>query len=282
MKQLSSVDLPAPFGPMMAWVVPSSTCEVDVVQRVQPAEALVDVGDMQDDIALLLVIVLLRRLVDGWALAGVAPRATTGAGCAATPSMIPPGRNITTSMKITPERQLPAVADELAGSTATTKLSSAVGQEAKKRCRIASLNAEKMFSKYLISQAPITGPTSVPTPPRMVISTTSPEAVHCMRSAPASGSVTASSAAGEARIHAGDHEGGERVGPRVEAGVVDPRLVGLDAAQHHAEGRAEDLLREIEGDDQQHARRSRSRRSRCRVDAEQVLGARQARLSGAR
>ena len=57
-----------------------------------------------------------------------------------------------------------------------------------------SLKAEKMFSKYLISQAPITGPISVPTPPRMVISTTSPEAVHCMRSAPASGSVTASSA----------------------------------------------------------------------------------------
>jgi len=36
-------------------------------------------------------------------------------------------------------------------------------------------------------------PSSVPAPPRMVISTTSPEAVHCIRSAPASGSMQASS-----------------------------------------------------------------------------------------
>ena len=51
-----------------------------------------------------------------------------------------------------------------------------------------------MFSKYLIVTAPISGPSSVPAPPRIVISTTSPEAVHCIRSAPASGSVTARSA----------------------------------------------------------------------------------------
>ncbi len=50
-----------------------------------------------------------------------------------------------------------------------------------------------MFSAYLMMPAPRIGPTSVPAPPRMVISTTSPEAVHCIRSAPASGSVTASS-----------------------------------------------------------------------------------------
>ena len=31
-----------------------------------------------------------------------------------------------------------------------------------------------------------------PAPPRIVIRTTSPEAVHCMRSAPASGSIAAS------------------------------------------------------------------------------------------
>src|SRR3546814_19987504 len=50
-----------------------------------------------------------------------------------------------------------------------------------------------MFSQYLMMAAPSTGPSSVPAPPRMVISTTSPDAVHCIRSAPASGSVTASS-----------------------------------------------------------------------------------------
>ena len=49
-----------------------------------------------------------------------------------------------------------------------------------------------MFSKYLTTPAPMTGPSSVPAPPRMVISTTSPDAVHCMRSVPARGSVTAS------------------------------------------------------------------------------------------
>ncbi|MDT4887947.1 hypothetical protein FQZ97_1244440 [compost metagenome] len=59
---------------------------------------------------------------------------------------------------------------------------------------MASLKPEKMFSKYLMSQAPMIGPIKVPTPPRIVISTTSPEAVHCMRSAPASGSVAASNA----------------------------------------------------------------------------------------
>jgi len=41
---------------------------------------------------------------------------------------------------------------------------------------------------------PITGPTSDPTPPRMVISTISPDAVQRIRSAPASGSVTTSNA----------------------------------------------------------------------------------------
>ena len=51
---------------------------------------------------------------------------------------------------------------------------------------------EKMFSKYLIKPAPRTGPRRVPAPPRMVIRTTSPEAVHCIRSAPASGSIAAS------------------------------------------------------------------------------------------
>ena len=56
-----------------------------------------------------------------------------------------------------------------------------------------SLIAENIFSKYLIIAAPNIGPINVPAPPRMVIKTTSPDAVHCIRSAPASGSVTASS-----------------------------------------------------------------------------------------
>ena len=42
---------------------------------------------------------------------------------------------------------------------------------------------------YLMRPAPRTGPISVPAPPRMVISTTSPDAVQNMRSAPASGSI---------------------------------------------------------------------------------------------
>jgi hypothetical protein len=46
-----------------------------------------------------------------------------------------------------------------------------------------------MFSMYLIMPAPRTGPISVPAPPRMVISTTSPEAVQNIRSAPACGSI---------------------------------------------------------------------------------------------
>ena len=38
---------------------------------------------------------------------------------------------------------------------------------------------------------PSKGPYKVPTPPKIVIRTTSPEAVHCILSAPANGSVTA-------------------------------------------------------------------------------------------
>ena len=69
---------------------------------------------------------------------------------------------------------------------------------------------------------------SVPAPPRMVISTTSPEAVQNIRSAPASGSIADQKATGQAGIHARDHEGRKRVGPCVQAGIVHPRLVGLD------------------------------------------------------
>ncbi len=50
---------------------------------------------------------------------------------------------------------------------------------------------ETMFSMYLMKPAPRIGPISVPAPPRIVIRTTSPDAVQNMRSAPASGSIEA-------------------------------------------------------------------------------------------
>ncbi len=107
--------------------------------------------------------------------------------------MMPPGRNTTTSTKSSPSvRFQPSPTNFEA--TAVTGSAISAGRNAKKRCTTLSLKAEKMFSKYSMNQAPITGPTSVPTPPRMVISTTSPDAVHCMRSVPASGSVMAKSA----------------------------------------------------------------------------------------
>ena len=56
-------------------------------------------------------------------------------------------------------------------------------------------------------------------------------------------------AAGEAGIHARDHKGRERVGTAVDAGVVEPGLVGLDRPQHQPEGRAEDPERQVEGQD---------------------------------
>ena len=46
---------------------------------------------------------------------------------------------------------------------------------------------------YLMKPAPRTGPISVPTPPRIVISTTSPEAVQNMRSGPTCVSIATSS-----------------------------------------------------------------------------------------
>ena len=62
----------------------------------------------------------------------------------------------------------------------TIKSSAPSGINANHLCRRLSLIFEKMFSKYLIKPAPSTGPIKVPTPPRIVISTTSPEAVHCI------------------------------------------------------------------------------------------------------
>ena len=75
----------------------------------------------------------------------------------------------------------------------TIAFSTLSGMIANHWCSTLSLIFEKMFSKYLIRLAPRTGPISVPAPPRMVISTTSPEAVHCILSAPASGSTAESS-----------------------------------------------------------------------------------------
>ncbi len=95
-----------------------------------------------------------------------------------------------------------------------TTSSSPSGRKPNQPCSTLSLIFEKMFSKYLMKPAPRTGPIRVPAPPRMVISTTSPEAVHCIRSAPASGSIDGQQAAGETGIHARDHEGRQRVGAR--------------------------------------------------------------------
>ena len=108
------------------------------------------------------------------------------------PSISPPGRKITTSMKSTP-RVSCQPSPTKAAVTEAARFCGPSGRKEKKSSIWLLLKAEKMFSKYLIAPAPITGPRSVPAPPRMVISTTSPEAVHCMRSAPAKGSVQARS-----------------------------------------------------------------------------------------
>ncbi len=107
--------------------------------------------------------------------------------------MIPPGRKITISMKTTPSVRFQPSPTK-SPTKDTTGSAIAGGRKPKKACSECSLKDEKMFSKYLIRPAPSTGPISVPAPPRMVISTTSPEAVHCMRSAPTSGSVAVISA----------------------------------------------------------------------------------------
>ncbi len=86
--------------------------------------------------------------------------------------------------------QMPAFADERVDDE-DEEVFEPVGQESEPLVQDLSLIFEKMFSKYLIKPAPRIGPISVPAPPRMVIRTTSPEAVHCMRSAPASGSIAA-------------------------------------------------------------------------------------------
>src|SRR5690606_3075356 len=109
------------------------------------------------------------------------------------PSTRPPGRKTTMSTKSRPSVRCQPSPTNLE-STVTSGCSTPSGRNDRKLRSTLVLIAEKMFSKYLISHAPTTGPNSVPTPPRMVIRTTFPDSVHFMRSAPASGSVTDRSA----------------------------------------------------------------------------------------
>ena len=245
--------------------------QVDVGQRMEAAEVLVHVGDVEDDV---------RRASwsaysAGWVAAAACLAALGGRPveqCARCGAALhdAAGQEDHDEHEDQAERQVPAIADEQR-QEGDDRLLDGIGQEAEEAVQRRSLKAEKMFSKYLISQAPITGPTSVPTPPRMVISTTSPEAVHCMRSAPASGSVDGQQPAGQPGIHAGDDEGGEQIGPGVEAGVAHAVLVGLDRPQHHAEGRAEDAQGDEEADDQQRRAEIEARiAAAADVDGEQV------------
>ena len=73
--------MPAPFGPMMTWRSPASTVEVDVVGDDQAAERAVEMFDAQHAHG--------RRLV----ATAESPRSA--------PQM-PPGKNITQQMKVTP------------------------------------------------------------------------------------------------------------------------------------------------------------------------------------
>src|SRR5690606_29461768 len=109
------------------------------------------------------------------------------------PSTNPPGRKTTISTNIRPSVRChpsPTHLDEIVTITDCRQS----GRKEKKLLSMLVLIAEKMFSKYLIRHAPMIGPNKVPTPPRIVISTTLPDSVHLMRSVPASGSVTESSA----------------------------------------------------------------------------------------
>ena len=75
--------------------------------------------------------------------------------------------------------------------------------------------------------------------------------LHPLR--PCEGVGAGQQAARQTSVHAGNHEGAERVGAGVDAGVVETVLVGLHRLQHHAERRLEDAHRDVEGGDQEGA-----------------------------
>src|SRR5690606_20115822 len=162
--------------------------QVDVGQRPQAAEVLEHIRRVEDDIG-------------GWrvhcpyalsptsARFGRKPRSQRTSRWL--PSTSPPGRKTTISTNNRPSvRCQPSPTNFDRMVTVTPCMPS--GRNSTNELSVLMLIAEKMFSKYLISQAPTTGPQSVPTPPRMVISTRLPDSVHRIRSAPAIGSVTAS------------------------------------------------------------------------------------------
>src|SRR5690606_39683626 len=124
--------------------------EVDVGERMQAAEALEDVVDVENDV------------VHGPHSAGC----TTGARRAPPPppplrkarprwrkpSMIPPGRKMTTAMNRRPRvRCQPSPTKSMAIETTVSRTSS--GRKEKVCSSVLWLKAEKMFSKYLISPA---------------------------------------------------------------------------------------------------------------------------------
>src|SRR5690606_25414507 len=89
-----------------------------------------------------------------------------------TPSITPPGRNTTIRTNTNPSvRNQPSPTN--LPLTTTAAWSSPSGRKSQNRARMESLMAEKIFSKYLISQAPITGPTRVPAPPSMALASPS-------------------------------------------------------------------------------------------------------------
>src|SRR5690606_18816328 len=105
----------------------------------------------------------------------------------------PPGKNTTMSTNISPSVRCQPSPTNFE-TIVTTTVWTPSGRNEKKLLSVFTLMAEKIFSKYLINHAPTTGPNKVPAPPKIVMSTTFPDSVHRIRSAPAIGSVTDKSA----------------------------------------------------------------------------------------
>ena len=125
---------------------------------------------------------------------------------------MPPGRKTTIEHEEQAQRQVPALADELAGDGDDDIVRTASGRKSKKRCRIVSLKAEKMFSKYLISHGadhrPDQRADAAEDGHQHDFARSGP--LHALGAGQRIGD--RQQRAGEAGIHARDDEGGERIG----------------------------------------------------------------------
>src|SRR5687768_14685112 len=249
-KQLSSVDFPAPLGPMMACTEPSSTFRFTSESARRPAKLLLTIWTWRSDMP------LVPR-----SGAGIRRREPANAGARGGPPTPDPAAHAPCAFHH-PTRQedhehheegtegeVPALAHEESRHRDHAVLEP-VGQEAEHAVQRLLVEGGENVFQVLDDDRAEDGAQQ-----RAHAAQDGHEhdlarggPLHALGAGERIGA--GEERPGESGVHARDHEGRERVRPRMHAGVVQAVLVRLDRAQHRAERRARDAHRHVESGDQ--------------------------------